>query len=66
MLNNSATQEIYGLKYQLAMDSIKHFGYTYEKPGAHHQEPPPSCTVQLYIQAKIEVDSVFLCISYLL
>ena len=34
------------------MDSIKHFGYTYEKPGAHHQEPQPSGTVQLYIQAE--------------
>ena len=34
------------------MDSIKHFGYTYEKPGAHHQEPPPSRAMQFYIQAE--------------
>ena len=34
------------------MDSIKHFEYTYEKPGAHHQEPPPPSIVKFYVQAE--------------
>ena len=48
------------------MDSIKHFEHTYKKPGAHHQEPPPSGTVQLYIQAEkliVYFDVLAICYS---
>ena len=34
------------------MDSMKHFEYTYKKPGAHHQEPPPPGIMKFNIQAE--------------
>ena len=34
------------------MDSIKHFEYTYKKPGTHYQELPPPGIVKFNIQAE--------------
>ena len=34
------------------MDNMKHFKYTYEKSGAHHQEPPPTGIVQFDVQTE--------------
>ena len=48
------------------MDRMKHFEYTYEESCTHHQEPPPSCIMQLDIQAESKIDSEFDVLALLL
>ena len=31
---------------------MEHLEYTYEKPGAHNQEPPPSSVMEFDLQAE--------------
>ena len=34
------------------MDSKEHLEYTYKKPSAHNQEPPPSGVMEFDLQAE--------------